>query len=251
MTDATARNAGFTQIEALIATLLMSIILGVLGTITQLWLSNWDRGIVRLQSAELVAVGMERLVADFAAAEIVTSGDVLVFDGTVHSVIFVRTRIRPGTPAGLEIVRIAATNDSRGPALVRSTAPFVPAGVDLAQLDFVDPVVVFRGPYRVSFSFAGSDRVWRDSWRGASHLPRAIRVLVQDAASLATLAVSTSTPIRAEVPARCVMMMTRLNKIESRLGSNDGANAAFDADCLGQTVSAGSVASSGGNFQGR
>jgi general secretion pathway protein J len=203
-----SRRAGFTLVEALVATLLMTVILGAIATVTGQWLSNWNRGFARLQRAELLAVGLDRLVADLAAAEIVSAGhanDIPVFDGMQSSVTFVRTTLGPNAFIGLEVVHIAETSDDRGPVLVRSTAPFAPMTADMREsrhFDFSNPVVMIRAPYQVSFSYAGPDRVWRDTWRGAAQLPRAIRVRVQDAVT-GSLAVSTSTFIRAEVPARC------------------------------------------------
>ena len=213
---ALSRSAGFTLIEAMLATMLMVVILGALATVTAQWIPSWDRGFVRLQRAELLAAGLERLIADLAAAEIVSAGagdanDIPVFDGTELSVTFVRTTLGPNTSTGLEVVQIAETKDDRGLALVRRTAPFAPTTAAIGgsdQRNFANPVVVIRAPYRVSFSYAGRDRIWQDSWRGAAQLPHAIRVRVRDAATSMTLAVSTSTFIRAELPARCTGVKT-------------------------------------------
>jgi general secretion pathway protein J len=201
-----SRNAGFTLIEALLATMLMLTILGALALVTSHWLPSWDRGFVRLQRAELLTAGLERLISDLAAAEIISTGtggpnDNPVFEGTELSVTFIRTKLGPNTSTGLEIVQIAETRDDNGLALVRRTAPFVPTTG--GQRNFANPVVVVRAPYRVSFSYAGRDRVWRDNWRGAAQLPHAIRVRVRDAATSTTLAVSTAALVHAELPARC------------------------------------------------
>ena len=209
-----ARNAGFTLVEALVATLLMAFILGALATVTAQWLANWDRGFIHAQRVELLAAGLERVVADLAAAEFVSMGggyDPPLFDGAALSVTFVRTALGPNTSRGLEVVRIGETADSRGLALVRMTAPFVPftASVRAAdQLSFANPVVIIRAPYRVSFSYAGTDHVWRETWRGAKQLPRAVRVSVRDAATSRTLAMSTSTLVDAEIPALCTWPTT-------------------------------------------
>jgi hypothetical protein len=56
----------------------------------------------------------------------------------------------------------------------------------------------------VTFSYAGPDRVWQDTWRAAVVLPRAVRLTVRRAATSEVLAVSTSTLIRSELPARCM-----------------------------------------------
>lgn len=200
--------AGFTLIEALIATALMVAILGSLATLSAQWLPNWNAGFVRVQRGESLALGLERLVDDLAAAEIVPpSGerDAPVFDGSPLSVLFVRTAVGPNS-LGLELVRIAETSDERGFALVRTRAPFVPANQEvLASLrpNFADPVVLVRAPYRVSFAYAGDDRIWRDTWRGDTQLPRAIRLTVRDAATDRRLALSTAVTVHAELPALC------------------------------------------------
>ena len=104
--------AGFTLVEALLATALMGVILAAIGTVTAQWLPNWNRGFTRVQSSETLAAGLERIVADLAAAEFVTAGSGIrqpVFDGTELSVTFLRTALGPNTRPGLELVRIMET----------------------------------------------------------------------------------------------------------------------------------------------
>ena len=60
-----------------------------------------------------------------------------------------------------------------------------------------------RAPYRATFSYAGPDHAWQNSWHDADQLPVAIRVLVRDAATQRTLAVSTATVLRVNAPAEC------------------------------------------------
>jgi general secretion pathway protein J len=219
-------NAGFTLVEALFATLLMAVILGAMATVTAQWLPNWDRGFVRMQRAELLAAGLDRLVADLVAAETVSAagaGQLPMFDGSELAVTFVRTAIGPNATTGLEVVRIAETSDGRGPALVRATAPFAP--IPLSQFVFANPVVVLRSPFRVAFSYAGPDREWKDRWRGEFQLPRAVRVRVRDAATSRTLAASTSTFVGAELPAGCVVAATMAECSSiMRTGSSPGGD---------------------------
>jgi general secretion pathway protein J len=199
-------TAGFTLVEMLVATVLMGLILTALATITAQWLPKWNHGIARVQRDELVAVGLERLTVDLAAAEFISSGRDTrkpFFDGTNRSVTFVRTALGPNSGPGLEIVRIAETNSERGPVLVRTQAPFIP-GVDRTQFKFGEPVVLLRAPYRLSFSYAGTDRNWREDWREQAQLPDAIKLSVRDAATSRTLAVSTATPIHVEIPIDCI-----------------------------------------------
>ncbi|HLK83424.1 MAG TPA: prepilin-type N-terminal cleavage/methylation domain-containing protein [Xanthobacteraceae bacterium] len=220
-----SRRAGFTLIEALLATALMAIIMGALAQVTSQWLRNWNRGFARIQSEDLLAAGLDRLVADVASAEIIagSASDMPMFDGAESAVMFVRTAVGPNTFTGLEAVRIEEASDNRGPALVRNTAPFTPAIRDLKEVEFANPVVLIRAPYRISFSYAGPDRVWRDTWRGAAQLPRAIRVSVRDSASSRTLAVSTSALIRAELPARCAAAKAGDACVQTQPASNSRA----------------------------
>ncbi len=201
------RSAGFTLLEALLATLLMAFVIGALATLTAQWLPNWNRGINRLQRIELLAVGLDRLVGDLAGAQFVYAGattDRPLFDGDQVSVTFIRTTLGPNASTGLEVVQIAETRDERGLALVRRTAPFLPlSGLAPRDLVFGNPVVIVRAPYRVSFSYAGPDRVWHENWRGAATIPRAIRVTIRDAGTSKILAASTSTLVNAELPALC------------------------------------------------
>src|SRR5436190_16933709 len=87
-------TAGFTLIEALIATAMMGMILTALATITGQWLPNWNRGIAYVQRSEHVALGLERVASDLAAAEFIPpmqSARGPYFEGTDRTVTFVRT----------------------------------------------------------------------------------------------------------------------------------------------------------------
>ena len=66
-----AAVAGFTLVEALAAILLMGMILASLVAVTGQWLSGWNHGVARLQRTELVALSLERLAGDLAAAEFI------------------------------------------------------------------------------------------------------------------------------------------------------------------------------------
>ena len=123
-------SAGFTLVEALVATLLMTFIFAALATVTAQWLPNWNRGFIAMQRDELTATGLDRLTDDLAEAEFVSAGptsNAPLFDGAELSVIFRRSKLAPNTGRGLEVVRIAEIGDNSGPALVRSTAP-LPTG---------------------------------------------------------------------------------------------------------------------------
>ena len=61
-----AANAGFTLVEALVATLLMGVILAALATVTGQWIPSWNRGLAGLRGTELAAEGLDRLAGDLA-----------------------------------------------------------------------------------------------------------------------------------------------------------------------------------------
>jgi general secretion pathway protein J len=202
--------AGFTLVEALLATALMGAILAAIGTVTAQWLPNWNRGFARVQASEPLAVGLERIVADLAAAEFISAGTNIrqpVFDGTELSVTFLRSALGPNTRPGLELVRIMEMGGDKGLMTVRTRAPFLPMGRDgvSVQPAPANPVVLLRAPYRVTFSYAGPDRVWRNVWRGEGQLPTAIRVQLRDATTDRTLSVSTATMVHADMPADCIL----------------------------------------------
>ncbi|HEY6025239.1 MAG TPA: type II secretion system protein [Pseudolabrys sp.] len=200
-------KAGFTLVEALVATLLMGMILAALATVTAQWLPNWNRGFARVQQAELLAIAVERLAADLEAAEFVSPNrktDHPLFEGTELSATFVRSAIGPNARSGLDIVRISETAGRQGPVLVRARAAFVPNSGSIDQLFFRDPVVLLRPPYRLSFAYAGKDGAWKSGWHDSATLPSAVRLSVRDAATDRVLPVSTIALVHADLPAACV-----------------------------------------------
>jgi len=223
-----SKISGFTLVETLVATALMGVIVFALAVLTAQWLPNWNRGFDRVQRSDLLGLGLERLAADVAAAEFVSPSRGTshpLFDGTELSVTFVRTALGPTALPGLEVVRVAETSDQRGLALVRERAPFFPVDPDaplLNQFRFADPVVLVRAPYRISFSYAGPDRIWQPTWRDAGRLPNAIRIMVRDAGTQRALSVSTATLLHTTMSADC---MDSSNSDSCGAPSSQGANA--------------------------
>ena len=202
-----AGEAGFTLIETLVALALTGLVLSALANITAQWLPNWNRGMDRIQSSESIGLALQRICADLAAAEYVPANREQrqpLFDGSELSVTFVRTALGPNARPGLDVVRIGEITDQRDLVTVRSRAPFAPLqpAVSLSeQLQFGDPVVLMRAPFRLSFSYAGRDRIWKSNWHDPDKLPAAIMLTVRDAATERVLSVSTVTSIHAEAPA--------------------------------------------------
>jgi general secretion pathway protein J len=202
-------EAGFTLLETLLATALFLIVITALATITGQWLPAWNHGFARVQRTEHLALGIERIMADVAAAQFISPNATVkkpVFDGTELSVTLVRSAIGPNAQPGLEFVRFAEIASERGPVLVRATAPFVPVEPDagaIQRLKFSEPVVLVRPPFRVRFAYSGPDRLWQPTWRDSDKLPAAIRVTVRDAVSGEVLTVSSAVKVHVTVPALC------------------------------------------------
>jgi general secretion pathway protein J len=196
---------GFTLIETLVALALMGLILSGLATITSQWMPNWNRGFDRIQRSESVSIALERISSDIAAAEYVRpdrQSKNILFNGSELSVTFARAAFGPNAKPGLDIVRIAETADSQGIVMTRSLASFVPGAGEGSN--FVDPVVLLRAPYRVSFSYAGRDRIWKNAWRETDTLPVAVMLTVRDAATERTLPISRIAVIHVDASAESV-----------------------------------------------
>lgn len=199
---------GFTLIEALAALALTGLVLSALATLTAQWLPRWNRGFDRIQQNELIAISMQRIAADLAAAEFVPanrSSKKPLFEGSALSVSFVRTAIGPNVGIGLDVVRISEATDAGRLVTLRSRATFapLPQGVSLTeQIRASNPVVLLRAPVRISFAYAGPDRVFRDEWRDMDALPTAIMLTLRDAASERVLSVSTVAPVHVNAAAR-------------------------------------------------
>lgn len=201
-----AAEGGFTLIETLVALALTGLVLSALVSITSQWLPNWHRGMDRIQRSEAISLALQRIGADLAAAEYIPAGRERqpLFDGSELSVMFVRTTLGPNATPGLDVVRIGETSDHQALVTVRSRAPFRPLepGASVSeQIQTGDPVVLLRAPFRLSFSYADRDRVWKSSWHDADKLPAAVMLTVRDAATERVLSVSTVASIHADAPA--------------------------------------------------
>ena len=226
--------AGFTLIEAVVATALTAMILIALATITAQWMPNWHRGMTRVQHDEDLALGLDRFVADLAVAEFIPANRQTLkpyFTGTSRSVTFVRTALSPNAHPGLELVHFAEVSGASGSVMVRSQAPFEAAerANNREEPRFSDPVALIGAPYSISLSYAGADRIWHDTWQQESQLPRAVRLTVRDTNTREALAASTATLLHVDLPADCISAKSLDACLASRqsgaLTSDDGRSA--------------------------
>ena len=93
------RSAGFGLIEILVAMTLTGLVLAAIAMVTAKWLPAWQRGLGRVQQSELVALALDRMAADLAAAAFlpaVRGGAEPLFEGSSERVVFVREVLAPG-----------------------------------------------------------------------------------------------------------------------------------------------------------
>lgn len=103
-------------------------------------------------------------------------------------------------------MRLGETTERREFITVRSRTRFTPLPLASSlseQLHFGDPVVLLRAPFRLSFAYAGPDRVWKSAWQDSDKLPAMIRLTVRDAATGRVLSVSTVAPVHVQAPSDC------------------------------------------------
>jgi general secretion pathway protein J len=209
-----AGEAGFTLLETLAAVAALAAIVSGLALITGQWLPNWRHGFANLQRVEAAGLGLDRLAADFAAAEYIrpdAQSPGPLFAGTAQSATFVRESLDPNSPPGLEIVRYAEVKDGQGVSMVRTRAVFHPGDANPA---FGSPVIVAHAPFRVTLAYADVDRAWLDGWPEGDRLPSAVRITLKDAGSGAALAASTATLVHvtATQPAGAAASATGRNR---------------------------------------
>ena len=184
---------------------LMGLILAALATVTAQWMPNWNHGIARVQRSDDVALGLERLATDLAAAEFIAASRETrkpLFDGAARSVIFVRAAFGPNTGPALRLFaspKSIATEARSWSGPERHSRPELTARNPLSQI----PSCCCGHPIGSPFHMQGADRNWHEEWRDQIQLPKAIKLTVQDAATQRTLSISTATRVHVEAPMEC------------------------------------------------
>ena len=202
-------SPGFSILEGLVALALAGLVMGGVSMLVAQWMPVWNRGFHNVQNADLAAVALDRIAADFAEARYVTGSsqdNYLFFDGAPGAATFVRPTLDPGERPGLEVVRITTVADKSGMRIVRRRARFtpLPPGVSPAQdLQFASTAVLLRGGARILFSYADGEGRWRAQWDDPVTLPARVRIELRDVATGASLAPATTAIVHVEAPARC------------------------------------------------
>ncbi len=208
-------RAGFTLVEVLAAFAITALVIVSMGTLTNHVAFSFDRGIHRVTEAERLAVALDRLARDFAAARFVPLRDEaaprngretrqnrpVAFAGQANRVVFV-SAARDGK--GSEVVMLTAEALDGGISeLVRRRGRWPGPALGSLEASTGDPVILLKGRHHISFSFYGADDGPLDDWTGRAALPRRIRLNVRDAAGT-ILIPGAEFVVRADAPAACV-----------------------------------------------
>lgn len=175
-------DGGFTLLEALVALALMGLIVGAIAAIAGQWLPAWNRPARSAQRSEQIAIAIDRIASDLAAAQWTTIGNGFpFFRGTETEVIFIRSVLGPNGGPGLEFVRLVEIAREDGPVLTRESAPFLLSRDDTIQrISFGNPVILLRAPLRALFAYSGPDGRWSDRFVDLGVLPSLIRFIIRD-----------------------------------------------------------------------
>jgi general secretion pathway protein J len=223
---------GFTLIETLVALALMGLVLSALANLTAQWLPSWNRGLDRIQRSEMIGITLQRIAEDLAAAQYVpVGGDEKrpLFVGSERSVTFVRTALGPNAGPGLDVVRLSETSDQGGLATVRSRTSFRPMPPEAAsdQLHFIEPVLLLRAPYQLSFAYAGEDRAWQSTWQESEKLPAKIRLTVRDSSNARAISTVTTIHVQSLAQGDCKQAD---GKCDDNAGGQDAAQGGQQAN---------------------
>ena len=200
-------TAGFTLFEAMIATALIAMILAPLRPLRRNGCrigTGVQTGFNAMSTSQLVWNGLaptSPLRSTFRRIETQRCHSLrwATRNNFYSNWAWAECRIRAGNRANCR-----SSQRPKGPAVVRSRLPFSPATTANRQsLQFADPVVLLRIPYRLSFAYAGRDRIWRDEWRSNAHLPQAIKVTLHDVGGQ-QLFFSTAVQVHTELSIDCL-----------------------------------------------
>ncbi len=230
-------RAGFTLVETLAAfAVASSIIVGTAALIHHVAL-YFDRGVRGVSDAERFALAMDRLARDFGAISFVTEKKEtaaaplvrppagkdqpkepgkdakkppapVAFDGGVAKIVFVSASAVGSLAAREEVLTLSveALQDDMT-QLVRRRAAWLGPRAGLLANRAGDAVVLLKGRYDLSFSFARMDAkgalTWTNIWKGETELPRLIRLNLRDAATGASLVAGADFIVRADAPPAC------------------------------------------------
>lgn len=195
------KEEGFTLIETIAVLLISGILIASLTLLTGQWLKSWDRGVRRLQTAEMLAVGLNRLEADIESAlplPPLGPKPIPSFIGSEDTIVFVRSAAERSNTNLLEFIKIKAEPDG---SILRERAPYDP-NLSPDAVTTQDAVKLIDLPFKGSFEFRNDAGKWSSEW-SAPNLPSSVRILIKGQKSKNLEKVSLVVGTKVSVPAAC------------------------------------------------
>ncbi len=203
MSNATrGRKRGFTLLEALLALVLATLLIGALSLYTGTWLKQWSRLVMRGGQEDVVAIVLDRIVEDLEETQPIygkePTGERVIFTGSADSVTFLRPALGFEARAGLDEVTYLNGRAGAQAAIIRSRRGFDPK----RQSGSGEELPLIRGDMRLDFSYADTNGNLATTWDDPRRLPVMIRVGISGAMPRRWQQFAYAR-LRVEMPANC------------------------------------------------
>lgn len=210
-------RAGFTLVETLAALAIGAVIILSAGALIHQSVFFFDRGTRSVDQSEQLALAVDSLTRDFGAVRFVLQKNVggigAAFIGSPASedapakISFVTGGGKAAGPQGEEVISISVEEGDGFAQIVRRRSAWSGPRMHLEDAQPDDAVVLLKGKYDISFSFAeatdSGQAIWHDSWTGEKGLPHAVRLNLRDSETGENLLAGSEFPIHADAPADC------------------------------------------------
>jgi general secretion pathway protein J len=178
---ARSSKAGFSLLEVLAALLVTMLLVLAFSPYVSQMLATWSRGAEVANLVELKTRGLGRMREDLRHAVVWTGygeiQDLAAFEGDETSMSFPVVAGLGSAGTGIEYLSFAVGSGIDGRALIRRRAPVIGSTYGA----FVDPVVLFSGPYRYVFRYYGREGNAQPTWaKGRGELPARIELDIVD-----------------------------------------------------------------------
>lgn len=213
---AVGRRRGFTLLEALLALVLATLLMGALSLYTGTWLRQWNRLVMRGSQEDVVAIVLDRIVEDLEETQPIyikdPTGERVSFTGNSDSVTFLRPALGFDARAGLDEVTYLNGRAGTQAAIIRSRRGFDPK----VQTSSGEELPLIRGDMRLDFSYADANGNQAPTWNDTRRLPVLVRVEISGATPRRWQQFAYAR-LRVEMPANCGTQAT-LAGCKARMG---------------------------------
>jgi|APFEC2959095136_1045048.scaffolds.fasta_scaffold00567_6 hypothetical protein len=210
------RRRGFTLLEALLALVLATLLIGALSLYTGTWLKQWNRLVMRGSQEDVVAIVLDRIVEDLEETQPIyakeATGERVMFTGGTDTVTFLRPALGFDARAGLDEVTYLNGRAGAQAAIIRSRRGFDPK----RQNGSGEELPLIRGDMRLDFSYADAGGNQASTWNDPRRLPVMIRVEISGATPRRWRQFAYAR-LRVEMPANCGTT-TALPACKARMG---------------------------------